>query len=243
MQYRESPPPPDLRLDIEALWTVSGAIGQRIRVLPDGCTDLIVGANISDGMRFVGPMTRARVVTVQWEHTHGLRFRPGTLALFEPGMSLRRYQDRDRSVGSQRSGWEGAEALIGLVRSMLEAGSIHRHAVVDDLLQAMGDAEASATLSELYHRRGLAERTVQRLFDRYVGLTPKQTAQILRQRHVTRVLRADGDSGDLADLASTYGYSDQSHLSRDYAAQVGLPPGRYRREIRDVGFVQDSDSP
>lgn len=73
-----------------------------------------------------------------------------------------------------------------------------------------------------------------------MGLSPKQTARILRQHDVTRILRSG--TGNLAALASRFGYADQAHLTREFRVQVGLPPGRYRHEIRDVGFVQDASA-
>jgi len=236
MQYQELPVPTDLQTHLLAVWVVEGAVGELIRVTPDGCTDLIAHDARATKVRFVGPMTRARVVALRCERSVGVQLRPGTLATVRSGLRLRDVRDLEIEIVGLRGSVDPIDGILDLVRTMVSDKSIMRHPDVDRVLDAM--AVGAGPLDALYRRLGLRERTVQRLFDRFVGLTPRQTASVLRQRQATRVLRAG--QGDLADLASELGYADQAHLTRDYRAQVGLPSGRYREEIRGVGFVQDA---
>lgn len=37
----------------------------------------------------------------------------------------------------------------------------------------------------------------------------------------------DGEPVDWAALARDLGYADQAHLTRDFAATIGVPPSRY----------------
>lgn len=67
---------------------------------------------------------------------------------------------------------------------------------------------------------GRSVRTLQRLFKRHVGASPKQ---LLRRFRLQRV-SAEVDAGALvsaADLALSLGYVDQAHLARDLRAATG----------------------
>jgi AraC-like DNA-binding protein len=75
---------------------------------------------------------------------------------------------------------------------------------------------------------GLSVRSLQRLFSEYVGASPKQVLRRARLHEVAA--RADTlSSVDWAALAAELGYSDQSHLVRDFTAAVGASPARYTR--------------
>jgi AraC-like DNA-binding protein len=73
---------------------------------------------------------------------------------------------------------------------------------------------------------GMPERTIQRLFSEYVGVSPKWVLR--RARLHEAALRADhGEPVDWAALAAELGYADQSHLTRDFTATLGVSPARY----------------
>ena len=75
MGYREFPPPPHLRELVECAWVVDGP-PEPVRVLPDGCMDLI---RMSGRIVVAGPDTTAFVNPRGREAFVGLRFRPGAL--------------------------------------------------------------------------------------------------------------------------------------------------------------------
>ncbi|BCK56670.1 AraC family transcriptional regulator [Nocardia wallacei] len=68
-------------------------------------------------------------------------------------------------------------------------------------------------------------------FTHHVGLTPKTAARLIRfDRLRQRLLRSPRPR--LADLAATYGYADQPHLTREFREFAGETPLQYhRREI------------
>lgn len=240
MRYIEVAPPPDLADYVQATWIVEGAVGDLIRVTPDACTDLIVSG--SGTLRFNGPMTVAEVVTLHSETTIGVRFLPGSRLRIRGNPVLRLLSDSDL-VLTETGEWDSLDSaqLLDFVRRLRDEQRIERHAVVAAVLHAI---ECSVTdgcvLGDLHRSLAVSERQVERLFDRYVGLTPKQTLRVLRQSLVTRSLRMGTDG--LAELAGDAGYSDQAHLTREYRALAGVTPAKYRREIDGVGFVQDVGS-
>jgi AraC-like DNA-binding protein len=74
----------------------------------------------------------------------------------------------------------------------------------------------------------VSERTLQRLFRDYIGLSPKWVLKRYRVHEAAERI-ASGEAPDAAWLAAVLGYSDQSHFIRDFSAQVGCSPGTYAR--------------
>jgi AraC-like DNA-binding protein len=93
------------------------------------------------------------------------------------------------------------------------------------VLQRIHDLPASPpSLDEVARLMGLHRTSALRRFRREVGATPHEYAMQIRLRLARRGL-ARGDSP--ADVAIDLGFADQSHLTRAFARQFGLPPGRY----------------
>jgi AraC-like DNA-binding protein len=234
MRYIEYPSPADLVGVVDAFWIVEGDLGDRIRVVPDGCTDLIDAGTGS--VWFNGPMSRAEVIELRASATHGVRLAPGTLLTVAAGGELRMLRDGGTPVAVPAWARSVHQSGQEVARELLRDGVLVRDRDVDAVLAAFA-AAPSRSLAEIYAGLGVRERQMQRLFDRYVGLSPKQTRQVLRHSGVARALRV-GDDG-LATLAAEYDYADQAHMSRDYRRLAGVTPDGYRREFGAVGFVQD----
>lgn len=88
--------------------------------------------------------------------------------------------------------------------------------------------EAGAQLlrvAQLCERFGMTERTLQRLTQRRLGLSPKW---LIRRRRLHEAAgRLRDPATELAALAADLGYTDQAHLTRDFRAATGLTPGRF----------------
>ena len=66
-----------------------------------------------------------------------------------------------------------------------------------------------------------------------VGLSPKALARRVRFEHIRDHLCHQPES-DLALLAHTYGYADQSHFGRDFKHFAHRTPGQFVAAIRDI---------
>lgn len=84
---------------------------------------------------------------------------------------------------------------------------------------------------------GWSRRHLLTRFTAQIGLAPKPAARVLRFSHAGRLLRAGLPA---ADVASTAGYSDQSHLSREFRSLAGCTPATYVREWAPVESVEFS---
>jgi AraC-like DNA-binding protein len=77
---------------------------------------------------------------------------------------------------------------------------------------------------------GLGLRKLQRLFDDYVGVSPKWVIQRYRLHEAAERIAA-GRVADFADLALELGYADQAHFNRDFKKLVGRSPAEYARSL------------
>jgi AraC-like DNA-binding protein len=83
-------------------------------------------------------------------------------------------------------------------------------------------------IAELHDQVGVSRRHLSVMFSRYVGLSPKRYAAIKRFTWTLEHLRGR-ESVDWSQLASDAGYSDQSHLSRDFRRVGAATPMEYLR--------------
>ena len=77
---------------------------------------------------------------------------------------------------------------------------------------------------------GVSERTLQRLFQRYVGVSPKWVLRRYRLHDAMTFI--DRGRTDLAELAAALGWTDQSHFTNEFRAVVGMTPGEYQRQAK-----------
>lgn len=104
----------------------------------------------------------------------------------------------------------------------------------DQLLEIIADTLADRSVSrvaEMEHRHHLSTRSLERLFDHYVGVSPKWVLARYRLHDAVTDLDA-GYDGPLAALAASLGWYDEAHFNRDFAAMVGTTPGQYRARRR-----------
>jgi AraC-like DNA-binding protein len=104
--------------------------------------------------------------------------------------------------------------LLGLVGAMIS----DRELVRVDQVAALG---------------GLSVRSLQRLFAGYVGVTPKAVLARYRLQDAAAAIDA-GEVDDLAGLATSLGWFDQAHFSRDFRAVVGVTPSAYLQRARQA---------
>jgi len=94
------------------------------------------------------------------------------------------------------------------------------------LVARITDDPALRRVEVLSAASGMSARSLQRLFADYVGVGPKWVMRRARLHEAAE--RADsGEPVDWAALAADLGYADQAHLTRDFAATIGVPPARY----------------
>jgi AraC-like DNA-binding protein len=80
-------------------------------------------------------------------------------------------------------------------------------------------------VADLAEHVGLSERSLQRLVEHRIGLSPKWLIQRRRLHDAVEGLKAGTTS--LADMAARLGYADQAHFTHDFRTITGMTPGEY----------------
>lgn len=110
------------------------------------------------------------------------------------------------------------------------------------ILWAWKRLEASAgavEVRELATQVGMSRRHLLTLFRQQIGLTPKTVARVQRFRRATLMLAPADPAGGpprsavvrtIGAIAATCGYTDHSHLVREFHALAGCTPSQYVAE-------------
>ena len=172
----------------------------------------------------------------------GMKFRPG---MFRPLLGRPVLDLIDRRVPAGElfgpSVTETQQAVLGtqdpaamqeaaeeFLRGVLPAQPDPMAGQVGEIVDRITAAPTLFRVDQLAADCGLSVRSLQRLFAEYVGASPKWVLR--RARLHEAATRAEVAAGiDWAALAADLGYADQAHLTRDFTAAVGAPPGRYAR--------------
>lgn len=84
------------------------------------------------------------------------------------------------------------------------------------------------TVDDLARFSGIKKRSLQRLFNEYVGVPPKWVIRRYRLHELIDRLNR-GEELDGASLALELGYFDQAHLINDFRSMTGSTPAQYRQ--------------
>lgn len=200
-----------------------------------------------DGARFLGPATGLSTKTLTgagW--TVGLMLQPAAGWLIT-GRPIAELCDREIDLASLR-GFEStiaevteamaltpecaesqAQARALMERAMRRYSADDEGRFVNEVVAAMESDDGVTRVSEVAERFGTSERTLQRVFARRVGLSPRWVLGRRRLWNAVQSLR-EQEVGQLAAIAADLGYTDQAHFTRDFRAVVGMTPGQFQRE-------------
>lgn len=248
---RRVPAPADLADLVERFWLVSWDLPAdrrgEITLLPHPCVNLFFDA----GQVWITGVGRDRF-TYRYEgsgRVFGVKFRPGGFAPCwpEPVATL-----TDRTL--PLAAWWGEAAAARFAADLAAAGDLaalvavatahlraHRPApdptvdLVGRIVRFLLHDRSVTRVSDVAARFGLSTRSLQRLFHRYVGVSPKWVLR--RYRLHEAAARITEAAGDWARVANELGYFDQSHFIREFTRAVGRPPAAYARALGTVAVA------
>jgi len=248
-QHARYHPSPDLDPFVEHFWSVAwdlrGLSPERAETLPHPSVHLIFERPAGNRIAGVASGKFSRLLRGRGG-VLAAKFRPGGFYAFA-GVPISTLTGRNVPISTVF----GADGRT-LERSMAQAtddGS--RISMIEDFLRQRRptlDAQAKLAAEIVYavaadreivkvdhlvDRYRLNTRALQRLFAKYVGVSPKWVIQRYRLHEAAGQLA--GPAVNQADLAHSLGYSDQAHFVRDFKALVGTSPAAYSRRARQHG--------
>lgn len=101
--------------------------------------------------------------------------------------------------------------------------------LVSEIVFKIRDDRTIVKVADVVRFSGLHQRTLQRLFARYVGVSPKNVIQRYRM-HEAADRMSQGTVPNWSDLSIELGYYDQSHFIRDFKSVLGTSPEEFMRK-------------
>ncbi len=198
VSYEEYAPPPELTPWVAVGWRIRTSVPFELRILPDGCMDLI-------GDDVIGSFSQAGIARLDaGSDSHGIRFHPGGFpALF--GVPASELVDLRVPVADVVPGFRSLRRLAA------EAGR------PDPVVRA---ATAAPDVRALARDTGYSERHLRRRVLAATGHGPKRLARIARMQRLLRSGRVE----NWARSAVEHGYYDEAHMASDVRALAGATP-------------------
>jgi AraC-like DNA-binding protein len=240
-------PSADLEPYVEHHWSVAwdlrGRAPERAETLPHPSVHLIFESNV--GGRISG-VARGKFSTILEGKgsVFATKFTPGGFHAFAGG-PISRFTATTVRVFDV-FGAEGDTLEQAVLNARTDASRIRivekflrsRHPKPDETanqivrtVYAIAADRGIVKVDDLVSRYATNARTLQRLFAKYVGVSPKWVIQRYRLHEAAEQLAA-GTAVSQSALALELGYSDQAHFVRDFKSLVGTSPAAYARAAR-----------
>lgn len=243
VQHARYLPTADLAPFVEHYWTVEWDLAEPkvVETLPHPSVHIVLEPGLA---QITGVSTaKFKRILEGKSRVFGIKFRPGgfrpfvnqpvstysnsTLALTAVFGSVADALDQIILMHNDHN------AAIGAIEEFLHA----RHPVTDqtaELAARITDHIASdrriIKVEQISNEYGIGMRQLQRLFDEYIGVSPKWVIQRYRLHEAAERIAASNVPA-WADLALDLGYADQAHFIRDFKKLVGMAPAEYFRSV------------
>jgi len=221
---------------IAGAWTVEAEDGHAVRTAPDGCIDIMLVANGEfDGAFVCGPQRasasrslagRAKIAGVSLRPGAGAILGVSAIGLPRDWLSL-----AELGLGAALPSGDGLDPVFGWIAE--RAARIDVDSRVERALARLNGAVSPPSVASVARSAGVSERTLVRLFERRVGMSPSAYRRIVRFNRAVAALRSAA-ADNLADLAFSLGFADQSHMARDLR-ELGGVRARSVRTVRLAG--------
>ena len=239
---REVPPCPALRPYVRCFW---GPVARKYGlVVPDACADIIILPE-GQGIRMCFcPVDNAPYIShSEMKDMFAVRFYFWALPYFQVSGRFDEESFPDLRAYLLREGY--LEKSFEQRQALMEAYLLRRLETsvpgclldgIDLLLHSHG----RLPLKEVAAHMSVSTRTAERLFRRHTGLSPKETADVIRYQTLWR--RSLRPGFDLMEQVEALGYCDQAHLLNNFRRFHGLPLQEAVCRAKDVAFLQDRET-
>jgi AraC-like DNA-binding protein len=219
-------------------WDMEGKPAQSVGTLPHPSVHLVFEAGVP--AEIAGVYTRRFVRELHDKgQVFGIKFKPGGFYPFYKNDVIH-IRNRRISIESvfgaegielnrQINASSSNEARMQLAEQFLASYSPTSDdsvRVVAEFFEVLARDKSITSINEICSRIDVGIRHLQRLFTRYVGVTPKWALQRHRLHEALTHVHKDSKP-EWAELAVQLGYNDQAHFIKDFKDQIGMTPEQY----------------
>ncbi|WP_079909047.1 helix-turn-helix transcriptional regulator [Paenibacillus sp. 32352] len=244
-QYREYMPGKGLESYVACYWTLhtcAANYNALHRIIPDGCVDIIMdlqATSTSKGAFVVGIMTNYETMTLSAPTSmFGIRFYSDKVSRLlrypvseltgNPVLLTDLWGRKGEIFVDEVHSSEGISEIIEQVESILQTWLLNlddsSHSLLPTFMQYIYANRGSTTVQALADQHCYSERTVRRIFQEGLGISPKEMLDIIRFQYLLREWYG-GNRIPFSEMALSYGYYDQPHFIRQFKRFYGMTPG------------------
>ena len=239
--YTEVLPEPRLVPYIYCYWQLKSEFRLIVpfsyRVIPDGCVDIFFDVNDAQDCRVMGFSTTPTEFRLPHSfHYAGIRFLPGAFPLmFDLDVSSLTNRDEGLDIviptaAKQLHDLVEGQTTLAKIKLLLDQYFLKKVAPTDSIMdKRLYNAimiilrEHGALNLKSKIDIGISPRQLRRLFEFYVGTSPKKFSKVIRFQYFFQLLSSSEGHG-YNKVFLDAGYYDQPHFNRDFKTFFGLTP-------------------
>lgn len=119
--------------------------------------------------------------------------------------------------------------IAQFLSKLAEEKGLQKYQEIQMAIQIVNERKGMISVNEIAESMKISERTLQRMFKDYIGISPKKFANIIQFQ--TSLTQISQDSFlKLTDVVYENGYADQSHFIRNIKKFTGKRPSQLKSE-------------
>jgi len=247
MKYKEYQPGGYLKKYIDAYWILeTDSIYRPVsrRFFVDCTTEILINMGTSTpyvnavtplcpgNIYICGTITRPNeVLSVPNSCFVGIRFKPGGISVFYD-LSYNELVDRVIEFHDQPliSVIDLDEQLPERLDKFFCSRIKDNHSTGVQIAETIANYQGITTVDWIAKNYNLSTRTLERIFNRSIGIPPKELINIMRFVNVRkRIIQQGNNNESLLQIAFEAGYFDHAHLTREFKKYAGLNPSEIKK--------------
>jgi AraC-like DNA-binding protein len=244
-QLTRHAPSGDLAFFVKHYWIVSwdltGQDPYMQHVVPNPCVNMVIEKKKTG---IFGPAKSKFSYFIQGKGlVFGVKFRPGGFYPFikQPVSGLTEhpvkltdvFQEEDEAFENAVLRQEDAPAMVELAETLIRRSLPQKDdtiTLINEIIARINEDREITKVDEICESFSINKRQLQRVFDQYVGVSPKWVIRLYRIQNAAEAIDL-GHTRDWPTLSAGLGYYDQSHFIKDFKTIIGQTPEEYVRQL------------
>ncbi|MNX53880.1 HTH-type transcriptional activator RhaR [compost metagenome] len=122
---------------------------------------------------------------------------------------------------------EKIKLLNEFFKTLISKKSESNQLIINSSLDFILANKGYFSVKQLVDYTGYTERHLERKFKECIGLNPKKFGNVVRLHHFLKLLKHKTEYLNLTAICYDAGFSDQSHLIKEFKKQTGITPTEY----------------
>ena len=133
----------------------------------------------------------------------------------------------EERLSGQNNNDEKIKLLNHFFRPLISTKSESNQLLINSSLDFILTNKGYFSVKQLVDHTGYTERHLERKFKECIGLNPKKFGNVVRLHYFLKLLKHKTEDFNLTAICYDAGFSDQSHLIKEFKKQTGITPTEY----------------